>query len=313
MKEMVEVKLGGGGEKSCVIICVFGKQFSTVYQAPKSYPAYCFTNNKDIQAELELKGWKYIYMNFPIFDDPLKSSLQVKFVKFLQFRKASRFSFFNEYENLIFVDHTHDINDENVAQILQRATNKILTRFHPEQPSIMIGDELKRTVLQERYLRNMPHTIDWINKKIKQGYSEYVCIPWGSLILYRHKDPEVQKFADEIYKEIMEAKSPSDQTVWAMVSQKYLDIIQMIEAGAIPMKWMPPGLPDNKEDEGLKKTCKKIAFQFISCFVPDRELRHKIRNKYRSDSKSSEAPSYDKSWYIPAEIDDTQPPQQLRY
>jgi hypothetical protein len=304
MKETVEAKLEEGGEKSCVIIFILGRQFSTVYQAPKSYPAYCFTNNKDIQAELELKGWKYIYMNFPIFDDPLKSTLQARFVKHLQFKKYSKFSFFNEYENLIFVDHKHDLNDENVAQILQLSTNKILTKFHPSQTRIMIWDEVKRSMEQERYLRNMPHTIDWINKKIKQGYSEYVCIPWLSFTLYRHKDPEVQKFADEIDKEIMDAKSPNDQIVWAMVSQKYLDIIQMIEAFAVPMKWITPGLPDNNED-GLKKTFKKTVFQFISCFVPDRELRHKIRNKYRSDPKP---PSYDKSWCIPAQADDIQSP-----
>jgi hypothetical protein len=93
---------------------------------------------------------------------------------------------------------------------------------------------------QERYLRNMPQTIKYINERISEGLFEYVCIPWCGLIVYQHNDSEVRNFADEIYNDIMRWQMPNDQIVWAMVSQKYLNIIQMVGAGEIPVKWASP-------------------------------------------------------------------------
>ncbi|MDR2792209.1 MAG: hypothetical protein LBB61_00890 [Treponema sp.] len=228
--------------ETCVIICIFGKNFTVVYEAPKTYPSYCFTNNKTIQPELKKKGWKYIFIDFPLVDDIVESTLQVKYIKFLQFEKEKRFSFFSAYKYLIVVDHKQELKDEHISQIIEIKTNKVFLKHHPDKAkSILIWHEVERSIYQERYLRNMPDTINYINEKIKQGYSEYVCIPWCGLILYEHNDKRVKKLAEKIYNDIMRVKMPNDQIVWALVSQKYTSIIQMIDANDIPVKWELPG------------------------------------------------------------------------
>jgi len=228
--------------ETCVVMCIFGRNFTRVYEAPKNYPAYSFTNNAAIQSELENKGWRYIYIDFPLSDDIVESTLQVKYIKFLEFEKEERFSFFSKFDNLIVVDHKQELKDEHIRQILQRKTNKVFLKHHPSKDkSILVWQEVERSMYQERYLRNMSYTINYINDKIKEGYSEYVCIPWCGLILYEHNDKQVRELAHEIYSDIMRVKMPNDQIVWALVAQKYVDIIQMIDANEIPVKWELPG------------------------------------------------------------------------
>jgi hypothetical protein len=259
----------------CIIMCIFGRQFTTVYNAPKNYSSYCFTNNKAIQPELENKGWKYIHIDFPLSEDVVESTLQVKYIKFLQFEKEERFSFFAAFKYVLVVDHKQELEDRHIFQILQRDTNKVFLKHHPSKDkSILIWHEVERSMYQERYLRNMPYTINYINEKIKQGYSEYACIPATGLIVYEHNDKRVRKLADEIYNDIIRVKMPNDQIVWALVSQKYMDIIQMIDANEIPVKWE---LPVNaKKLTAMKRTIKKI----IKAFIP-----HGILMLYRTFRK----------------------------
>jgi len=240
-------------------MCIFGDKFTVVYDAPRNYPAYCFTNNNLIQAEVEKKGWKYILMDFPVSNDVAESTLQVKYIKFLQFEKEERFSFFQQYQNLIVVDHKQKLKDCHVEQILRRKTNKVFLKLHPDQPTIRIWDEVERSMHQERYSRNMPQTIHYINQKIKSGLSEYVCIPWCGLILYEHNDAEVKELADEVYNDIIEWRMPNDQIVWAMVSQKHTSIIQMIPANEIPVKWLSPELQQHKPRRIIKKIIKALV------------------------------------------------------
>jgi len=226
---------------TCVILCIFGKRFTKLYDAPVGYDSYCFTNNEALCREAEKRGWKYIYINFPLSDDFVESTLQVKYIKFLQFIKEERFSYFTRYKNIIVTDHKLELKSAHIEQFLQKNEKKILLKHHKSQPTIRIWDEVERSMLQERYLRNMPQTINYINLKIKQGYSEYLCMPQCTIILYQHNEPEVKKLVDEIYNDIMQWRMPNDQIVWGLVSQKYTDCIQMISWNKeIPIKWVNP-------------------------------------------------------------------------
>jgi hypothetical protein len=234
-------------------MCIFGANFRTVYGAPKNYPCYCFTNNKAIEPELNNKGWKYLYIDFPLSDDIVESTLQVKYIKFLEFEKEERFHFFGEFKYLIVVDHKQEIKDEHIIQIFKKKSNKVFLKYHPSKDkSILIWHEVERSMDQERYLRNMPYTINYINEKLNSGYSERVCLPWCGLILYEHNDERVRELAHEIYNDIMRVRMPNDQIVWALVSQKYFDIIQMIDADEIPIKWKLPGLGKTSFKEIIK-------------------------------------------------------------
>jgi hypothetical protein len=243
----------------CVIMCIFGAQFTQVYEAPKNYPCYCFTNNPALQTELDKKGWNYIHIDSPIFDDSVESTLQVKYIKFLEFEKEERFFFFKEYKYIIMVDHKLELKDEHIYKMLKRNNKKIFLKNHPSRDkSILIWHEVERSMNQERYLRNMPATIDYINQKIYAGSSEYVCLPWCGLILYEHNDEQVKKLAHEVYNDIMRVKMSNDQIVWALVSQKYTEIIQMIDFYDIPLRWELPG---KKEKRGKFR-------KIIKAFIP---------------------------------------------
>jgi len=236
---------------TCVIGCVFGKKFTELYEAPVNYESYLFTNNESLQPEIEKKGWKYVHIDSPLSDDAVESTLQVKYIKFLQFIKEERFAYFVKYKNIIVVDHKLELKDTHVEQILQKNKNKVFLKYHTSGlPTIRIWDEVERSMNQERYLRNMPQIINYINLKIKQGYSEYMCIPACGLILYQHNEPEVRELLDEVYNDIMQWSICNDQIVWAMVSQKYLDHIQMIHFHKeIPIKWANP----ERHKKSLKK------------------------------------------------------------
>jgi len=251
---------------TCIVMCIFGKMFTKLYEAPVNYDSYCFTNNETIQAEAEGKGWKYIYINFPLSDDAVESTLQTKYIKFLQFVKQEKFSYFTKYKNIIVTDHKLELKSTHVELFLQKNKNKIFLKYHPSQPTIRIWDEVERSMHQVRYLSNMPQTINYINLKIKQGYSANICIPACGLILYLHNEPEVRSLLDEVYNDIMQWRILNDQIVWSMVSQKYMDHIQMIDFyKEIPVKW------ENPEES---KKVRRFAFKrIIKLFVPYGMLR----------------------------------------
>jgi hypothetical protein len=58
-------------------------------------------------------------------------------------------------------------------------------------------------------------------------------VPWTSLVLYRPQDPQVQKFTDEIYRDLLEIGTSECQIVWAMVAQKYPELIQYLDGETI--------------------------------------------------------------------------------
>jgi len=265
-----------------VVMCIFGKEFTKVYEAPVNYDSYCFTNNEALQPEVEQKGWKYVYIDFPLSGDSVESTLQVKYIKFLQFIKEERFFYFTKYKQIIVTDHKIELKNVHIEEFLQKSKKKILLKCHPAQPTINIWDEVKRSMSQERYLRNMPKTIEYINQKIKQGYSEYMCIPWTGLILYQHNEPEVRSLLDEVYNDIMQLRIIQCQIIWSMVAQKYIDIIQMIDfQKEIPVKWVSP----EKQEKKIWSFFKRI----IKFFVPYGILRlwrkHKSPKSLNNDIK----------------------------
>ena len=147
---------------ACVIGCIFGKEFQRVYPAVKNYDAYFFTNNQEMKPTLEEAGWKYIFIDKPMSDDIAVSSLQSKYIKFLQFLKNDEFSFFNKYDRIVYADHKLDLKDEHVEYLLERiGDSDILVRDHNRERK-SIWEEVEAAKRQERYLRFMPQTISAI-------------------------------------------------------------------------------------------------------------------------------------------------------
>jgi hypothetical protein len=133
-----------------------------------------------------------------------------------------------------------------------------------------------QAMFYEKYLKFMPQTIDYIREKIKEGYSEkpYVCTT--GLVLYNHHEDKVKKLVDEVYRDILKIGTPECQIVWAMVAQKYMDIIGILPWDSVNIKWDIPA----EGIEGIKNTAKKMLKLWIPLgFVIEyRKICKRIQN-----------------------------------
>ncbi len=222
-----------------VVSCILGKDFNAVYPAPLNTKSYFFSNRKDISNEVEAKGWCYIYLDFPLDNDIAVSSLQAKYVKFLQFLKEARFEWFNDFDEIIYVDHKFLLTIEHLQYIKSSKNKDILLRKTPLKKTT-IWDEVNDAMGQERYRRFMPQTKAYIDKKLKAGYSENVRICNTGLIAYSYKNPDVVTFLDQIYSDLIEIETAECQIIWAIVSQQYRSLIQTIDWSEIQIVWKKP-------------------------------------------------------------------------
>jgi hypothetical protein len=226
---------------ACVIECVFGKKFTTVYPAVKNYDSYFFTNNPEIKHVVESAGWRYLFVNFPLSDDDAISSLQSKYIKFLQFLKQDEYSFFRNYNTIIYTDHKLELKNKHIKYLLKKLNNyDILVRDHPDNRK-NIWEEVGMAMFQERYLRFMPQTIDYIRRKIQEGYSEKPTVITTGLIVYKHlNNNKIIDFTDMVYNYLTEIGTSECQIIWSMVGQKYTDIIKIIKWDELDIKWQAP-------------------------------------------------------------------------
>ena len=224
---------------TCVISCIFGGEFSVVYPAPLEFESFFFTNSKYIKKEVEKKGWKYLYVDFEVYDCLAKSSFQSKFIKFLQFRFMSEYKELLNFQKLVYVDHKFKLTDKHVSQLERKVEKSVLIRKTPKLKTT-IWDEVKAANLQERYVDFMPQTLEYISVKLGQSYSENIRICNTGLIVYDLTDNVVSEIVDEVYSDLESVGTSECQIIWAFVSQKFSNYIQVIEWEEIPIIWKQP-------------------------------------------------------------------------
>jgi hypothetical protein len=224
----------------CVIECIFGGNFKTVYPAVKNYDSYFFTNNREIKQMVETAGWTFVFVDFPLSNDSAVSSFQSKYIKFLQFLKNENYSYFNRYDTIIYSDHKLKLKYNHVKYLLKELNGyEILVRDHPSNRK-NIWEEVGAAMFQERYLRFMPQTIDWIREKINDGYSEIPTVVWTSLIIYKHLNKKTIDFVDNVYGDLQKTGTSECQIIWSMLGQKHKDIIKIIRWNELNIKWEVP-------------------------------------------------------------------------
>jgi hypothetical protein len=223
----------------CAISCIFGANFNYLYPAPAGLDCYFFSNNKSLMEEADSKGWTFIFVDCPISLDIAVSSFQSKYIKFLQFLKNDEFKWFQRYTDIIYIDHKFFLQPSHINDLLSRNDKGVLIR----KTGIIkekIWDEVNMAKGQERYLRFMPATIDYVNEKLKNGYSEDVRICNTGLIVYDMTVVSVCSLVDEVYKDLELIGTSECQIIWGMVCQKYQHIIQTIEWKSVSMIWKEP-------------------------------------------------------------------------
>ncbi len=225
--------------KIAVVSCILGTAFDAVYPAPLANRSFFFSNRKDISNKASEKGWKHIFLDSPLSQDYAISSLQAKYVKFLQFLHEERFEWFNLFDEIIYVDHKFLLTEDHVRFIEKAKQNKILLRKTPKLKKT-VWDEVRAAVGQERYRRFMPQTIAYIKEQLRHGCSDKVRICNTGLICFSHKDPDVISFVNHVYSDLVKIGTPECQIIWAMVSQRYPHLIQQLNWEDIPIVWKTP-------------------------------------------------------------------------
>jgi len=221
-----------------LISCIFGNKFKKVYKAPLSYNCYFFSNNSEIQIEVENKGWKFIFVNFKLVDDYTTCSLQSKYIKFLIF--LNDFPKFKNYKQILYFDHKVFIKENHIIKLINITPKNIIIRKH-ESKRNTIFSEVEESKSQERYNKNMQITITFINEKInKNEISNNVEICNTGLILYNNYD-EILPMLYDIYNTFVNLQQPQCQIIWSICSQKYSDKITLIDFyNIIDPIWLDP-------------------------------------------------------------------------
>jgi hypothetical protein len=169
--------------KTCLISCIFGKSFDRVYQAPNGYDSYFFTNNSFLENEITKKGWIYKNIDIEITDNLVISSNQSKYIKFLQILKESKHKYLLSYDQIIYIDHKFQIEKSHIEKLLQLKQKPILIRTTP-RIKLKIQDEINDAHNQIRYQQFEDKTIEYIQQKITDGYTDTIRICNTGLIIY---------------------------------------------------------------------------------------------------------------------------------
>lgn len=228
------------------ISCIFGKHFKYVHPSPDNKNSYFFTNNRELKNEIINKGWNYIFVDKDLTDDYLVSSLQSKYIKFLEF--LDDFPEFENREIIIYFDHKENISTATVDEI-QLLINKnpdksLIIRQTPSEKT-NVHQEIEAAMTQNRYAKNMNLTKKFIKDITStKEFSENVRICNTGLLIYinRHKIRELLK---NVYNKCIEHQQPECQIYWSIFSQKYKNEITEIKWTDIKNKRKGPD-QDNK-------------------------------------------------------------------
>jgi hypothetical protein len=232
----------------CVITTICGKNFKYLYPAPTQYNCYVFTNNAGLQPEAAKKGWICILfsklkppsdrINLTLTDDFVISSIQSKYVKFLQILRDNPQLNLWKYQQILYIDHKLHLHNHHIIKLqrLKNPSKGIVIRKTPRL-KMSVWDEFKDALGQPRYRQFERPTRAFINAKVAQGYQSKVRVCNTGLILYDlsskpHRD-QIIKLTREVYTNIRQVSTPECQIIWAMIAQKYSPLIQNIESSDV--------------------------------------------------------------------------------
>jgi hypothetical protein len=267
--------MNNNNKQLLIVSCAFGEKFKKVHPAPKSKNCYFFSNNDEIKEDSVAKGWNFIKIDIHLSTDYLESSLQSKYIKFLQF--LYDFPKFKEFKQILYFDHKIHMKNADVDKLLdlyiesEQKFNIIIRKHEEERIGIFteIDDSLQfDEYLQiDRYTRNMDKTIAFVNDNLKKEDIDNIEICNTGLMLYSDYN-EIMPLLDEVYNTCIMLQQPQCQIIWSVVSQKYSDKIKKIDFyEVINPDWTEPFLiDDRKNDSMIFYLCIGILFLlFVVC------------------------------------------------
>lgn len=218
-------------DNSLIISCIFGTGFKYVHPSPDKTNSYFFTNNENLKNEIIHKGWNYIYVNKPLSNDDITSSLQSKYIKFLIFLED--FPEFKNIKTIIYFDHKENVSSITLSEIklLINNNNTDKSLIIRQTPSIKnsIYDEVRDAMGQPRYVKNMNKTTTFIEDIIStKEVSEHVRICNTGLLIFINRE-NITELLNNVYEKCIEHQQPECQIYWSIFSQKHKDKIKEIK------------------------------------------------------------------------------------
>ena len=212
-----------------VISCIFGNKFKQVLPSPDKNNSFFFTNNEEIKNEILSKGWNYVYVNYPLSDDYIVSSLQSKYIKFLIFLKD--FPQFKDKKKIIYFDHKEYVTSDTLNEInilINNNLNKALIIRQTPTNKTTIEHEINAAMSQLRYVKNMNKTQTYVREMISsKSVSENVRICNTGLLIYINRY-SIEQLLNNVYDKCIEHEQPECQIYWSIFSQKYKNEIKEI-------------------------------------------------------------------------------------
>jgi hypothetical protein len=195
---------------------------------------FFFTNNKKLKKEIIYRGWQYFYLDKEVKDgESIDSSLHAKVVKFLQLDPTILLELF-KHDYIVYMD-SRRISD-NIEELTSLCDKGILIRKTPRLKD-SVWDEVNEAKSQERYARSMDATIEFINKRLADGYKHDNIVTNTGVIVYKTADittrNSIMSLCTEVYEACIKYDQPECQIFWCILSQKYDDIITKIEFSQI--------------------------------------------------------------------------------
>ncbi|MDP5030988.1 hypothetical protein [Paraglaciecola sp.] len=205
---------------------------SVVPKAPQCYKALFFTNNRRLKAEIISKGWTYQFWDGELGEgNSVGSSLLAKKVKFLQFSEDFiQHNFLGNY--VVYLD-SRRITDQLSTLFNSGKDAAVLIRYTPRSKT-NIWEEVEEAKEQERYLRAMPQTIEYINRMLSSDdIKDEVRICNTGVIAYNflsdHYILAIRELTNSVYETCLSLGQPECQIIWAIESQKYQSMIKHVE------------------------------------------------------------------------------------
>ncbi|QGZ62716.1 sulfotransferase family protein [Paraburkholderia acidisoli] len=227
-----------GDRQPLVISCLFGALFSQVHDAIPGMRCVFFSNNRNLKEAVEAKGWIFEFVkSHPLTDDYRFSSLQSKYIRYLQF--FGEFPHYASDDAIIYCDHKFALDARHVQTIAEHfpADKSVLIRNTP-RVKLSIQDEIDQAMEWQRYALTMPQTIEWLEREgPARGLSMSNRIMNTGLIAWKNT-ARIQPLLDEVYETSWRLAQPECQIIWALLSQAYEPWIQRIEWQALDPQWV---------------------------------------------------------------------------
>lgn len=256
------------------ISCIFGAKFTCLYPAFEGRRCVMFSNNPQLKQEALRKGWEFeLVTKFPLSKDFRESSLQSKYIKFLQF--LDDYPEYQRYSNITYFDHKNVFSIEEAERLsgLMQSDKHIFMLSSREGWCVV--DEMKLSSQEERYRASMKRMQDWAQGLVDAGKASWDGQIYAtSFLMYRDYDA-VMPFLKEVYDTLWQLKQPQCQSVWGVLSQAHKDKIQSIHWTQTSMYRSTP-LPFAQDvKRKLRQGARKLLKPLFQLFGGDYEVFRK--------------------------------------